>query len=181
VTPADVVSAGSVTVQVRNPNSARSNAVSLVVAPPNNSDGSILLTGSVPSAIAKDIVVVEPTTAGVSVPGNDVDLNLAALGNFSTANNSCSLTGNPVDLQRPGSGIATADVCLFSESGLDTSMTFSVSGTGDITVLSKQPLGLGILRLTLQISAGAAPGARTVFVQNTNLDKAAASGSLFVN
>ena len=181
VTAADVVSAGSVTVQVRNPNGARSNAVSLVVAPPNNSDDSILLTGSVPSAVAKDIVVVEPTTAGVSVPGNDVDLNLAALGNFSTTNNSCSLTGNPVELQRPGSGLAIADLCLFSESGLDTSMTFSVSGPGDITVLSKQPLGLGILRLTLQISAGAAPGARTLYVQNTNLDKAAASGSLFVN
>ena len=181
VTPADVAAAGNVAVQVRNPNGARSNAVSLVVAQPNISDEAILLTSAAPSATAKDIVVVEPTTAGVSVPGNDVDLNLAALGNFSTTNNSCSLTGNPVDLQRPANGIATADICLFSESGLDTSMAFIVSGTGDITVLSKQPLGLGILRLTLQISSSAAPGARTVFVQNTNLDKAAASGSLLVN
>ncbi len=86
-----------------------------------------------------------------------------------------------MDVERPDSGTVATDICLFSESGLDASMTFSVSGPGDITVLSKQPLGLGILRLTLQVSAGAAAGARTVFVQNTNLDKAAASGSLMVN
>ena len=167
--------------QVRNPNGARSNIVSLVVAPPNAADEVISLTNAAPSATAKDIVVVEPTTAGVSVPGNDVDLNLAALGIFSTTNNSCSLTGNPVPLQRPANGGTTADICLFSESGLDTSMTFSVSGPGDITVLSKQPVGLGIVRLTLEIPATAPPGARTLFVQNTNLDKAAASGSLVVN
>lgn len=181
VTPADVTTAGSVSVQVQNSNGAKSNIVSLIVAPPNNSDEVISLTNAAPSATARDIVVVEPTTAGVSVPGNDVDLNLAALGDFSTANNSCSLTGNPVTVQRPGTGTSTADLCLFSESGLDTSMTFSISGPGDIAVISKQPLGLGILRLTLQISAGAAAGTRTVFVQNTNLDKAAASGSLVVN
>jgi hypothetical protein len=57
-------------------------------------------------------------------------------------------------------------------------MTYSVSGPGDITVLSKQPMGLGIIELTLGIPSTAAPGARTLFVQNANLDKAAASGSL---
>jgi hypothetical protein len=139
VSAADVAASGTVSVQVRNPNGAKSNTVSLVVAPPNIADEVISLTNSAPSATAKDIVVVEPTTAGISVPGNDVDLNLAALGIFSTTNNSCSLTGNPVPLQRPASGGTTADICLFSESGLDSSMTFSVSGPGDITVLSKQP------------------------------------------
>jgi hypothetical protein len=91
------------------------------------------------------------------------------------------LTGNPVALQRPSSGEATADICLFSESGLDTGMTFTVSGPGDIAVLSKQAVGLGIVRLTLAIAATAPAGARTVFVQTTNLDKAAATGSLVVN
>ena len=93
--------AGNVSVQVRNPNGTKSNSVSLVVAPPNVSDEVIALTNAAPTATAKDIVVVELTTAGVSVPGNDVDMNLAALGSFSTTNNSCSLTGNPVQLQRP--------------------------------------------------------------------------------
>lgn len=181
VSAADVAAPGSVTVQVQNPNGTKSNVVSLIAAAPNTSDEVIVLTSAAPSATAKDIVVVEPTTAGVSVPGNDVDLNVAALGTFSVANNSCTLAGNPVVLQRPASGTATADLCLFSESGLDTSMTFAVSGPGDVTVISKQPVGLGIIHLTLQIPAAAIPGARTLFIQNTNLDKTAASGAVEVN
>jgi hypothetical protein len=116
----------------------------------------------------------------VSVPGDDLDINVAALGAFSTVSNSCTLGGNPIALVRPASGTTTADICLFSQSGFDTSMAYTVSGPGDITVISKQSAGLGIIHLALQIPASAAPGARTVFIQNTNLDKAAASGALEV-
>ena len=181
VTATDVATAGSVSVQMQNPNGAKSNVVSLVVAAPNGSDDVISLSDAAPTATGKDIVVVEPTTAGVSVPGNDLDLNVAALGMFSVANNSCTLAGNPVALRRPASGTTTADICLFSESGLDTSMSYSVSGPGDIAIISRQPLGLGIVRITLQIPATALPGARSLFIQNTNLDKAAASGALEVD
>ena len=59
-------------------------------------------------------------------------------------------------------------------------MAYTVSGPGDITVISKQPAGLGIIHLTLQIPATAAPGARTLFMQTINLDKTAASGALEV-
>jgi hypothetical protein len=180
VTAVDVAIAGSVSIQIQNPSGTKSNVVSLVVAAPNTSDEVIALSSSTPSATGKNMVVVDPTTAGVSVPGNDVDLDVAALGAFSTANNSCALGGNPVPLARPTSGSSTADICLFSQSGLDTSMTYAVSGPGDITVISKQPAGLGIIHLTLQIPASAAPGARTLFIQNTNLDKTAASGALEV-
>ena len=86
VTAADVAAPGSVTVQVQNPGGTKSNAVSLIVAAPNGSDEIISLTSAAPAATAEDIVVVEPTTAGVSVPGNDVDLNVEALGTFSTTN-----------------------------------------------------------------------------------------------
>jgi hypothetical protein len=123
---------------------------------------------------------VDPTTAGISTPGNDLDMNVTALGSFSTANNSCTLGGNPIPLQRPASGTATADICLFSQSGFDTSMTYTVTGPADITVIAKQPAGLGIIHLTLQVPATATPGARTLFIQNTNLDKTAASGALEV-
>ncbi len=181
VTPADVAAPGSVAVQVRNPSGAKSNVVSLVAAAPNASDELITLTSGAPFATAKDIVVVEPTTAGVSVPGDDVDLNVAALGAFSVSSNTCTLGGNPVVVQRPANGTGTADICLFSESSLDTSMTLAVSGAGDVTVVATQALQLGILRVTLQISANAIPGARTVFIQNKNLDRAAASGALEVN
>jgi hypothetical protein len=57
-------------------------------------------------------------------------------------------------------------------------MTYTVSGPGDITVIAQQPAGLGVIHLTLQIPATAAPSARTLFIQNANLDKTAASGVL---
>jgi hypothetical protein len=180
VTPADVAAVGSVAVQIRNPDATTSNSVSLIVVAQNTADEVISLTSAAPAATAKDIIVVEPTTAGVSVPGNDLDLNVAALGAFSVANNSCLLAGNPVRLQRSASGVATADICIFSASGLDASMAYTVTGPGDLTVIAKQPVGLGIIHLTLQISATTLPGARTLFIQNTNLDKTAASGALEV-
>src|SRR5260370_34030299 len=86
------------------------------------------------SDLIKDIVVVEPTTAGVSVPANDLDLNVAALGPFVTSSNTCTLGGSAISLQRPSSGTATADVCIFSQSGFDTSMTYTVSGPIDVNV-----------------------------------------------
>lgn len=180
VTAADVSIAGNVSVQIHNPAGTQSNAVSLVVAPVNAGNDVIALTAAAPRVTGKDIVVVDPTTAGVSAQGNDVDLNVAALGLFSVASNACTLAGNPIPLQRPASGTASFDLCLFSESGLDTSMTYSVSGPGDVTVIAKQPAGLGIMHLTLQLSASALPGARTLFIQTANLDEAASSGSLVI-
>ncbi len=178
ITAADVSVAGAVSVQIQNANGAKSNAVTLVVASPNTSNDVMALSSASPTATGKDIVVVEPTTEGISAQGNDVDINVAAIGIFSITNNSCALSGNPIPLQRPASGSTTFDVCVFSESGLDSSMTYTVSGPGDVTVLTKQPAGLGIIHLTLQISANALPGARTLFIQNTNLDQTAASGAL---
>ena len=57
-------------------------------------------------------------------------------------------------------------------------MSYSISGPGDIAVIAKQPAGLGIIHLTLQIPATATPGDRTLFIQNANLDRTAASGAL---
>jgi len=180
VTAADVSVAGNVSVQIQNPSGTKSNAVSLVVIPPNVTDDAMPLSSSAPVATGKDIVVVDPTTAGISAQGNDVDLNVAALGMFSVANNSCSLSGSPLPLQRPASGSLTYDLCVFSQSGLDASMAYSVSGPGDVAVIAKQPAGLGIIHLTLQVPSSASPGARTLFIQNTNLDKTAASGALVI-
>ncbi len=180
VTAADVSIAGNVSVQIQNPSGTKSNAVSLVVAPPNPSSDVIALSSASPAATGMDIVVVDPTTAGVSAQGNDVDLNVAALGMFSVANNSCSLSGNPLPLPRPASGSTTFNICVFSESGLDTSMTFTVTGPGDVSVIAKQPAGLGIIQLTLQVPSSALPSARTLFIQNTNLDETAASGALVI-
>jgi hypothetical protein len=174
----DVATTGSVAIQMGNPDGTQSNTLNLVVAAPNSSDATISLSPATPMAAAQNIVVVDATTAGISTPFDDVDLNIAALGMFSTATNSCTLAGNPVALQRPASGSTTANICLFSESGLDASMTFTISGPGDVTVIGKAPAGLGILQITLLLPATAVPGARTLFIQTTNLDKTAASGSV---
>jgi len=128
--------------------------------------------------LGKNIIVVEPTTAGVDDSSVSFDLNVAALGVFNTSTNACNLGGNPVPLTRPASGTIAADMCLFSQSGFDTSMAYTISGPGDVAVISKQPAGLGIIHLTIQIPSTAQPGARTLFIQNANLDKTAASGAL---
>jgi hypothetical protein len=47
-------------------------------------------------------------------------------------------------------------------------------------VTAKQPAGLGIIHLTFQLPASALPGSRTLFIQNTNLDKTAATGALVI-
>jgi hypothetical protein len=46
--------------------------VALIVAAPNLSAEVIALSSSAPAATGKDLVVVDPTTSGVSVPGNDL-------------------------------------------------------------------------------------------------------------
>ena len=174
----DVSQAGNLNIFVKNPNAASSNTVKLVIVAAGGPDDVIALSSAAPAVTGKDITVVEPTTAGIDTPDNDLDLAVAAIGIFSISNNSCSLGGNPIPLVRPSSGANSADICLFSQSGFDTSMSYTVSGPGDVAVIAKQPAGLGIIHLTLQIPATAAPGARTLFIQNANLDKTAASGVL---
>ena len=43
---------------------------------------------------------------------------------------------------------------------------------------TKQPAGLGIIHVTVQVQASAKPGARSLFIQNLNLDQTVASGVL---
>ncbi|MGB7435207.1 MAG: hypothetical protein WBR26_09300 [Candidatus Acidiferrum sp.] len=179
VTSADVAQPGNLNIQVTNA-AATSNTVVLVVVAPSTAEDIITLTSASPTATGKDITVVEPTTAGIDTSDDDLDLDIAAIGMFSTSSNSCNLGGNAIPLIRPSSGTTTADICLFSESGLDTSMTYTVSGPGDVAVISQQPAGLGMIHLTLQVPSTAAPGARTLFIQNTNLDETSASGVLQV-
>ena len=178
VSSADVTQAGSIAIQIQNPDATNSNTVQLVVVLPNSSEDVISLTSSAPNANAKDITVVEPTTAELDSDSSNLDMEVAAIGAYVTSTNTCYLAGNPIPVTRPANGTAAADICLFSQAGFDTSMSCTISGPGDISVISKQPAGLGIIRLTLQIPATAAPGARTLFVQNANLDRTAASGVL---
>jgi hypothetical protein len=178
VTSTDVALAGDLSVQVENPGTSSSNIVELVIVTPGSGEDVVALTSSSPAATGKNITVVEPTSAGLDSSEGNLDLEVAAIGTFTTSTNTCTLAGNPISLARPSSGTAAADICLFSQAGFDTSMSYTVSGSGDVAVIAKQPAGLGIVHLTLQIPASAAPGARTLFIQNANLDRTAASGAL---
>ncbi len=180
VTSTDVALAGNLTLQIVNPDTSTSNVVNLVIVTPGSGEDVIALTSSSPAATGKDITVVEPTSAGLDSSESNLDLEVAAIGTFTTSSNTCTLAGNPIPLVRPSSGTAAADICLFSEAGFDTSMTYTVSGPADVAVIAKQPAGLGIIHLTLQIPATAVPGPRTLFIQNANLDLTAATGALEV-
>ncbi|MBI3669738.1 MAG: hypothetical protein HY237_08170, partial [Acidobacteria bacterium] len=175
----DVATAASLPVQIRNTDNTTSNQVFLVVVPPAASDDVIALSSAAPSATGKDIVVVEPTTAGTST---DLNLNVVAVGSYSASSNTCVLGSDPLVLARPASGTATADICAFSLSGLDPALNYTLTGPApnDILVVAKQPLGLGIIRLTLQLSSTALPGPRTLFIENANKDKTAATGAFEV-
>ena len=174
----DVAQAGNVNVQIQNADGIKSNVVPLVVAARGNTEDVIVLSTADPTATGKDITVVEPTSAGLDTPDANLDLEVAAIGTYVTATNTCNLAGNPIPLVRPANGSVAADICLFSQAGFDTSMQYTISGPNDVAVIAKQPAGLGIIHLTLQIPASAAPGARTLFIQNANLDFTPASGVL---
>ncbi len=182
LSPADLQSAANLTVWVQNPGGAISNIANFVVLAAGSASGAIPLTPGAPSAAGKNIVVVDLSTNGGSNASGNAGLDIGAIGVYSVFSNSCVLADSPVTLVRPPSGSATADVCVFSISGLDPSFTYSISGPAvpDITIVNREPLGFGILHLTLQVPANSAAGARTLFVQNPAKDLAAGTGILEV-
>jgi hypothetical protein len=179
---ADLQSAGNLQVQLQSPAGNLSNPLTFVVLAPGSGTGTIPLTPSAPASAGNNIVVVELSTNGGSGASGNVSLNIAAIGAYSVATSSCLLAGNPVIIQRPATGTTTADLCVFSVSGLDPSFTYTIGGppAPDVTIINREPLGLGILHLTLQVPATAAPGPRTLFVENPEGDQAAGTGAIEV-
>jgi hypothetical protein len=180
LTSTDLATAGILPVSIRNPDLSQSNTVNFVVAAAIGPIDIIPLTPTNPNATGKNIIVVEPSTAGSIAPQQDVTIAIAAIGIYSPALNTCTLGAGSLVITRPASGTATIDICLFSVSGLDPSFAYALTGpaAGDIIIIGKQPLGLGIVDLTLVIPASASTGLRSLFVQNPNQDKAVASGAL---
>jgi len=179
---ADLQSAGNLAVQIKNADGTLSNTVTFAVVSPGSGAGIIPLTPSVPAATGMDIVVVDLSTNGGSGASGNVSLNVAAIGAYNVATSSCTLGGSTVAIYRPATGTTTADLCVFSVSGLDPSYTYTISGppVPDITISNREPLGLGIVHLTLQVPATAATGPRTLFVENPNLDEASGTGAIEV-
>ena len=182
LTSTDLATAGNLSVTIQNPDSTQSNTVNFVVVAAIVPIDIIPLTPTNPNATGKDIFVVEPSTAGSIAPQADVTIAIAAMGIFSPTLNTCTLGAVPLVITRPASGTATMDICVFSVSGLDPSFAYALTGpsAADITIIGKQPLGLGIVDLTLAIPSSSVKGLRSLFVQNPNQDKAVATGVLEV-
>ncbi len=182
LTAADILSSGNLGVQLQNPDGTLSNLQTFVVLSRGSGAGMIPLSPGAPSSAGNDIVVVDLSTNGGSGAAGNVSLNIGAIGPYSEITSACALGGSPVIVQRPATGTTTADLCVFSVSGLEPSFTYSISGPPqpDISIINREPLGLGMLHLTLQVPATAAPGPRTLFVENSEGDKAAATGAIEV-
>jgi hypothetical protein len=180
LTPADLQTAATFTLQISNPGAPAllSNPVPFVIVPFDVSEDVIALSTSQPTAVKKDITVVEATTAAVSAP---LDVDFDGL----LTNGTCEVEGTPLTVMRPPSGTQTVSLCIHGN-GLDPTMTYAVTGPGtapgDIPVTASAITGLfpNTIELDLQISSTTAPGVRTLFITSLNNDRASASGILEV-
>jgi hypothetical protein len=181
--PADVASAATSTIQVRNPgaNGALSNPVPFVIIPFDISVGTLSLTTGQPAAASIVLVVPEPTTAAESAP---IDVDTIGL---LTGGNNCGIQGSPVTVTRPVSGTAVVSLCIHGNL-LDPTFVYTCSGAGgasdgnDIGVTASAITGLfpNLIELDLQISNATIPGVRTLFITTLNNDRAISTGMLEV-
>jgi hypothetical protein len=129
-----------------------------------------------------DITVVEPTTADSSSP-----INVDFVG-YLTGGKTCGIQGSPLFISRPVSGTATTNICIHG-TGLDPTFTYTFSGPGappgnsDIGVTASAITGLlpNMIELDLQLSSATLPGARTLYINTLNNDRAVATGVLEVD
>jgi len=177
--PSDVQTAGTFTIQVQNPGppAVLSNPVPFVVEPFVVSEDAISLSAGAPVAAAKNIIVVEPTTAAASSP-----INVDFIG-LLTGGNTCGIQGSPLAVTRPASGSAVVSICVHG-TGLDPAFTYAFTGpgAGDIDVTASAVTGIfpNMIELDLQISSATLPGLRTLFITTPNNDGAVATGMLEV-
>jgi len=169
----EVAAPASIAVQVQNPDLSLSNSVALVAVPATSNEDVILLSSNTPVVTGKDIVVVEPLGAGSGTQ----TLNISLLGLL--VNNACSAQPSPIVIARPASGSITVTLCIGGTGVLPTQQ-FSISGSGDVTVGAPQPLSLAFVQvqLPLTVSSTTQKGARTLFVENANKEKSAATGAV---
>jgi hypothetical protein len=179
--PSDVATAGTLTVQIENPNGALSNPAPFVVTAAPTSPTTIALSSGQTSASAISVVVTEPTTAAASTP-----INVNFIGPLLSANN-CEIGAAPIVVTRPASGTQPTSICV-QGNGLDATFTYSFGGPdsapdgSDIPVTAAPVSGLlsNTIELTLEISSSTAPGLRTLLIRTLNGDQAAATGMLEV-
>ena len=176
--PADVQSATTITVQVKNPGSpgAVSNPVPFVVIPFDVSVGTVSLGLAQPAA-TENVTVAEPTTAAASSPINVDFVGLLGGG-------TCGVQGSPLTITRPTSGSEVVSLCVHGN-GLDPTFTYSFtepSAGADIGVVASSITGIlsNMIELDLTISSATQSGVRSLFITTLNNDRAVATGMLEV-
>lgn len=176
--PADVQSATTITVQVKNPGSpgALSNPVPFVVIPFDVSVGTVSLGLAQPSA-TENVTVAEPTTAAASSP---INVDFIGLLNGGT----CGVQGSPLTITRPTSGSEVVSLCVHGN-GLDPTFAYAFTEPGegaDIGVVASSVSGIfpNMIELDLTISTATQPGVRSLFITTLNNDRAVATGMLEV-
>ncbi len=176
--PSDVAAAATLTLQIQNPNGALSNPVPFVVAPIASSPSALHLSSAQASTKSIQLTAAEPTTAASSSPTN---VNFIGM----LADNDCTIGAAPLTVTRPASGTSIVSICVQGD-GLDPTFTFSFGGPAaapdgtDIPVTASAVPGLlpNMIQLDLELSSGAAPGLRTLFISTLNGDRATATGML---
>jgi hypothetical protein len=177
IAASEVAAAGTILVQVQNPGGAQSNTLPLAVAPADGSPDVISLSSSEPIAGARDIVAVEPTTAGSGTG----PITVLFAGLLDTSTNTCNVNESPITLAIPSSGAATYSICLGGE-GLNASYTYTIAGSqaSDVTVSNPQAFAGSLVELTVTVSSAAAPGPRAIIVTDPADDRAVGSGAIDV-
>jgi hypothetical protein len=178
--PSDVSAAGTATIQVQNPGEppALSNPVPFVIEPFTLTQNVIALSASQPEASGNNIVVFEPTTAGIT----SAQINVDFAGPI-TADGACNFDSSPIEVTPPTSGTAVTSICVHGNT-LDPSFLYQFTGppTPDIlvAVVSLDSVFPNLIQLNLTISSTTLPGVRSLFITTPNNDQAVATGLLEV-
>jgi hypothetical protein len=176
----DVSAAGSASIQIQNPGEPAplSNPVRFVVVPFTLTQAVIALSASEPEVDGNNIVVFEPTTAGIT----SAQINVDFAGPISS-DGACNFDSSPIEITRPASGTEVVSICVHGNA-LDPSYLYEVTGppTPDISVsvASLASLFPNLIQLNLTISSTTLPGVRSLFISTPNNDQAVASGLLEV-
>jgi hypothetical protein len=180
INPSDVAAAATLTLQIENPDGTLSNPVPFVVAPLPSSPSALHLSSAQASTKSIQLTAAEPTTAASSSP---INVNFIGM----LADNNCTIGAAPITVTRPASGTSALSICLQGD-GLDPTLTYSFGGPAaapngtDIPVTASAVPGLlpNMVQLNLELSSGASPGLRTLFISTLNGDRATATGMLEV-
>ncbi|MGA8266465.1 MAG: hypothetical protein WB787_01810 [Candidatus Acidiferrales bacterium] len=178
--PGDVDAAGTSTIQIQNPGEPAplSNPVPFVVVPFTLTKNVIALSSSQPEVDGNNIVVFEPTTAGVT----SAQINVDFAGPI-TSDGACNFDSSPIEVTRPASGTAVVSICVHGNA-LDPSFFYQFTGpsTPDISISTTSLASLfpNLIQLNLTISSTTLPGVRSLFISTPNNDQAVATGLLEV-